>query len=881
MPGLAHAQIQTWTGAVDGSVGTAGNWLSGTAPVAGGTMAFGATVATPLNSATTGFGSQSGPIGRIEFRNEGSYTVSLSGGVIFLGSGGLSSTRSGTVTIGNNIRTTTDNVWNIDTGATVSMSASLYNNTGSSGTANNFEKTGAGTLVLVGTAGDIGGAGKNFTITGGVVRIAGNGSLGSTSSTLVLNGGTLLSTADVTQTRPVSVTANSALGADATRTLTVSSTISGAGGVTKLGAGTLVLSGSNNYSGGTTLSEGILSVGAAENLGSSANALTFGGGTLRVTGTTLTGLGSRAVSFISGSNVGIDITGINNFTLAANLAQGSGGLTLSGSQGANSQLSLTGSNSGFTGTITVNSGKLNLGSTAGVGANAVSASNPLVINGSGMVSLGAVFQGGTATIGSLSSASASAIVNTLNGAGPGVRTLRVDQATDTTFAGRLQEDAGGQRFLGLTKTGIGRLTLSGINVHSGATTVSAGVLALGSATALSGSSAVTVNGGGLDMATFSGTVPSLAITSGSVFGTGTLTAATYGLGGGTVAANLGGGTLNVTGNSTLSGLAAATAVNLNAGTLTLGSGGRLTGNAAVSGSSGAALTLGGNETIASLAGIANVNLGSSLLTVGDATSTTYSGVLSGAGGSLTKTGAGRLLLAGANLYSGATTIAGGTLALDAGGSFANSFAIIVGGSGSSGTVLDLTAKTGSFDIGAGQTLGGGGTVQLASSGTLNVLGLLSPGNSPGLLTFDAGTTLLSGTTLMEISGLTRATGPSDGTGFYDAIDVDGGTLTFGGLLQLAFSQEFAENETFNLFSTLNGGSLAGNFSGVSVTGSFYNGLTWSQSGTKWTSTATTGGQSLEFNAATGTLAIVPEPGALALAGIGVAVAYVFRRRHRS
>lgn len=289
--------------------------------------------------------------------------------------------------------------------------------------------------------------------------------------------------------------------------------------------------------------------------------------------------------------------------------------------------------------------------------------------------------------------------------------------------------------------------------------------------------------------------------------------------------------------------------------------GSLSGSSAISGSAGGTLAFNRSNTVTQ--------------------GTDFNNVIGGAI-NLRQLGSGTLLLNGANSYTGTTSINAGTLALAAGGSFANSTAIIVGDAGSTGAVLDLTAKTGAFSIGAGQLLGGGGTARLASSGTLNVAGTFSPGNSPGLFTSEAGTTLLSGTTLMEIFGTSRATSPSHGTGFYDAVNVvNNGILQFGGQLTLEFSSLLDDNTSFDLFTPATGSSLTGNFTGVNVGGSFYTGLSWNLAGSTWKSSNTAGGQSLEFNATSGQLVIVPEPHAITigLVGIGaVAVGRRFRRR---
>jgi autotransporter-associated beta strand protein len=263
--------------------------------------------------------------------------------------------------------------------------------------------------------------------------------------------------------------------------------------------------------------------------------------------------------------------------------------------------------------------------------------------------------------------------------------------------------------------------------------------------------------------------------------------------------------------------------------------------------------------------------GNVLLTLGagNASGNTFSGIIRNTTGTvaLTKIGTGIQTLGGTNTYSGATTISGGTLALGLAGSFANSPLITIGSAGSSGAVLDLTAKTGTFTFGTGQTVGGIGALRMDANDIVNIAGTLSPGNSPGVFTFNGGTTLLSGTTHMEIFGSVRGAE-------YDAVDlINNATLSYaGGALLLDFGSSLAAQQTYQLFGN-GSSSLQGSFSAVTIAGGNYTGLTFAGSQGVWTSVGSSpSGQTLTFTEATGQLVIVPEPAAIALAGLGITMA---------
>ncbi|KAB2707909.1 autotransporter-associated beta strand repeat-containing protein, partial [Brucella intermedia] len=89
--------------------------------------------------------------------------------------------------------------------------------------------------------------------------------LGDTAGALTFNGGTLQITGTDFQSTGRTINWGSEGGgfdiADANNVFTVSQNLGAGGALTKLGAGTLVLSGKNTYKGGTTITAGTLQIG--------------------------------------------------------------------------------------------------------------------------------------------------------------------------------------------------------------------------------------------------------------------------------------------------------------------------------------------------------------------------------------------------------------------------------------------------------------------------------------------------------------------------------------------------------------------------------------------------------------------------------------------
>ena len=113
------------------------------------------------------------------------------------------------------------------------------------------------------------------------------------------------------------------------------------------------------------------------------------------------------------------------------------------------------------------------------------------LNGGALV-LGEAVANNTVTIGELSGAVGSFVSPTF-GATTGTRTLNVNQSSNTVFAGELRAGTSG-RVLALTKSGAGRLELTGANTFEGATIVNGGTLLISGGGSINGTTGVSVNG---------------------------------------------------------------------------------------------------------------------------------------------------------------------------------------------------------------------------------------------------------------------------------------------------------------------------------------------------------------------------------------------------
>jgi autotransporter-associated beta strand protein len=500
------------------------------------------------------------------------------------------------------------------------------------------------------------------------------------------------------------------------------------GGLTKNGAGTLVINGINAQTGATTINEGTIKLGDfnTPRLSAANTALVIRQGAVldlngQSSGVSISSLDGAGI--VTNSNAAAATLVVGNATTGAGtfagiIQDGTGivNVTKVGTTGAPTWSGLntyTGVTTigGTTGLVTVNI-LANGGVASGIGASTSAASN-LVFAGT---TAGLVYQGnildGALTLGSRSASTDRLF--TLSGSGATLsstvsnnnaivwsntgaivhgtnadRTLIFDGSStgDNTFNPQITNSTG--FVTSVTKNGAGQWNLgNSSNTYTGSTTVTNGILALNHNGALPENSPLLLAPSSATSAAvfqMSGTFErNLAAT--ATAGSGTITF------GGTIASTTGG--VGFAAHSTellvaIGGTGSPTA-------LTWGSGG-FVGTAFAQN-----LVLNSTTALSSVDFRNAIDLGASARTINvldngntGADYATMSGVLSGAGGGIVKIGAGILRLTGANTYTGLTQVQAGTLVVQSLGSSTGGASSSVG---AGGVAMD---NTNAIQLGAG------------------------------------------------------------------------------------------------------------------------------------------------------------------------------------
>lgn len=369
---------------------------------------------------------------------------------------------------------------------------------------------GMGTNLIIG----VGGSASQFTYTGGGDTTTRTITLGGTSQNTIINADNLYGTLTLLGPLAFSGTGQHTLVLSGTSTYlnTFGGTIPNNGNtntlVSKAGNATWMITGSNTYSGGTTLSAGTLLITNDYNLGNPTGAITFtGSATLKSASNNVT-LGAGRTISLNTANANFSVNDTNNFTIASFIT-GTGAVTKTSSSYALGTVRFSNDTNNFTGgfsagfgvTEFTSAGAPGTASSLGAGTGGITNVNstsyeilryvgtgnsattrPLVWNGStGPLALDNT---NTGTIAYLSTAPL------VTAAGSKTLTLQGSNTGTNTLAQVINNDGGNTA---LVKTGTGEWILTAVNTYSGSTTVSGGTLLVNGS--LPAASSVTDSGG--------------------------------------------------------------------------------------------------------------------------------------------------------------------------------------------------------------------------------------------------------------------------------------------------------------------------------------------------------------------------------------------------
>jgi autotransporter-associated beta strand protein len=197
------------------------------------------------------------------------------------------------------------------------------------------------------------------------------------------------------------------------------------------------------------------------------------------------------------------------------------------------------------------------------------------------------------------------------------------------------------------------------------------------------------------------------------------------------------------------------------------------------------------QTVNSISSNGTIKISSATMDVNSSQDNTISGtIVNGSlAGNLRKSGSGRLTLESSNTYTGTTRVYGGVLEIASGASIARGANVYSGGTLQ---VDGEISQAGSYTttVGTGGTLTGSGIIGGAT--TFQSGSIHSPGNSPGIQTFENNLTYQAGTTVIWELADNTVSAVHRGVD-YDGIDVQG---------NLSFTGTTTINLNFNLTGSL-------------------------------------------------------------------------------